>query len=89
MAQLGNVQTVVVCVAGAEGVQGACPVDHVQSVTQAYLIAPTQAAFLDTSAEPFDAVAAGEFFGFSFASTILLWSLAYGAGQIVKLIKKS
>jgi hypothetical protein len=32
---------------------------------------------------------AGEYFAWSFVSTIVLWSVAYGAGQLIELIRKS
>lgn len=37
----------------------------------------------------FDPAVAGEYFGMSFAATIVLWSVAYGAGRVVHLIKNS
>lgn len=87
MAQLGTVQTVVVCIPGTPGVQGACPDGQVQSVTQAYLIAPSEAARFDLMAEPFDAATAGAYFGFAFASTVFVWLLALGAGMVIKMVK--
>jgi hypothetical protein len=86
MAQLGTVQTAVVCVPGSEGTQGVCPAGQVQSVTQAYLVAPSEAAHFDLMAEPFDSVTAGAYFGFAFASTVGLWAVAHGAGQLVKFV---
>lgn len=32
---------------------------------------------------------AGEYFAWSFVSTIVLWSVAYGAGQLIELIRRS
>lgn len=87
MSQLGTVQTVIVCVAGSSGVQGACPDGQMQSVTQAYLVAPSEAARFDLMAEPFDAAQAGAFFGFAFASTIFVWLFSLGVGHIVKLVR--
>lgn len=87
MPQLGTVQTVVVCIPGTSGIQGACPADHVQSVTQAYLIAPSEAARFDLMVEPFDAATAGAYFGFAFASTVFVWLLALGAGMVIKMVK--
>lgn len=87
MAALGTVQTVVVCLAGTSGIQGACPDGQVQSVTQAYLIAPSEATRFDLMAEPFDAATAGAFFGFAFASTVFVWLLALSAGMVIKMVK--
>ena len=87
MAQLGTVQTVVVCVNGTSGVQGACSDGYVQSVTQAYLIAPSEAAKFDLMAEPFDASTAGSYFGFAFASTVFVWLFSLGAGMIIRMVK--
>lgn len=87
MAQLGTIQTVVVCLSGSSGMQGACPSAHVQSVTQAYLIAPSEAVRFDLMVEPFDALQAGAFFGFSFASTMFVWLFSLGVGRIIKMVK--
>lgn len=87
MTQLGIVQTVVVCISGSAGVQGACPMGTVQSVTQAYLVAPSEAARFDLMAEPFNSAQAGAFFGFAFASTIFVWLFSLGLGSIIKLVK--
>ena len=89
MAQLGTVQTVVVCVTGTTGVQGICPVGQVETVTQAYLIAPSEAAYFDLMAEPFDSALAGGYFGFAFASTVFVWLLALGAGSIIKMVRQA
>ena len=89
MAQLGSVQTVVVCLPGASGLQGACPPGQVESVTQAYLIAPSEAANFDLMAEPFDSVAAGANFGFAFTSTVFVWLLSFGAGAIIKMVRSA
>lgn len=89
MAQLGTVQTVVVCVAGSSGIQGACPAGQVESVTQAYLIAPSEAARFDLMSDPFDAGVAGQYFGFAFASTVFVFLLALGCGAIIKMVKSS
>lgn len=87
MAQLGNVQTIVVCINGSAGVQGTCPIGTVQSVTQAYLIAPSEAIRFDLMAEPFDSTQAGTFFGFAFASTMFVWLFSLGVGRVIKMVK--
>ncbi len=87
MAVLGTVQTVVVCIAGAGGVQGPCPDGQIQTVTQAYLVAPTMSSQLDLMTDPFDPGTAGAFFGFAFASTVFVWLSALGAGAIIKMVK--
>lgn len=86
MAQLGLVQTVIVCVPGT-GDQGVCPSGQVPSVTQAYLVAPSEAARFELMAEPFDAGTAGAFFGFAFASTIFLYLTSLGAGTILRMVR--
>lgn len=87
MSQLGTVQIVVVCLSGTSGVQGACPDGHVQSVTQAYLVAPSEASKFDLMAEPFDSATAGAYFGFAFASTVFLWLFSLGIGYVLKTVK--
>ena len=87
MAQLGQVQTVIICLPGASGTQGGCANGQVESVTQAYLIAPSEAVRFDLMAEPFDSVQAGAFFGFSFASTMFVWLFSLGVGRIINMVK--
>jgi hypothetical protein len=87
VAQLGTVQTVVVCLNGTSGMQGPCPQGQVQSVTQAYLVAPSEAARFDLMAEPFDAAIAGAYFSFAFASTVFLWLFSLGCGYVLKMVK--
>lgn len=87
MAQLGTVQTVVVCVSGSAGIQGSCPVGQVQSVTQGYLIAPSEASRFDSTAEPFSSADAAAVFGFSFSVTLGFWLVAKGHGAIISFIK--
>jgi hypothetical protein len=89
MPTLGTVQTVVVCIAGSSGIQGACPTGSVESVTQAYMIAPSQASYFDLMADPFDPGVAGQYFGFAFASTVFVWLLALGAGAVIKMVKSA
>lgn len=87
MVQLGTVQTVVVCINGTSGLQGPCPDGQIQSVTQAYLIVPSEAARFDLMAEPFDAATAGAYFGFAFASTVFIWLTSLGFGYVLKMVK--
>lgn len=89
MAQLGTVQTVVVCIPADSGLQGPCPAGQVQTVTQAYLIAPSEAARFELGAEPFDPAQAGAYFGFAFASTVFVWLSSLGVGHILKLVKQA
>lgn len=84
---LGTVQTVVVCVAGT-GPAGFCPTGYTESVTQAYLIAPSMGSILDAGADPFDSSTAGAFWGFGFAATLSLYLFAYGCGVLFNTIRK-
>lgn len=84
---LGTQQTVVVCIPGSEGVQGACPVGSVQSVTQAYVISASEATRFELASEPFDAATAGAFFAFGFVSTVFLWLIALGAGMVIRTVR--
>lgn len=86
MPVLGTTQTVLVCVPG-EGVRGICPEGFSQSVTQAYLVAPTEAAFLDAMAQPFDPATAGSYFGFAFASTVFLYLVSLGCGSLIQMVR--
>lgn len=87
MAQLGTVQTVVVCVNASSGLQGACPAGQVETVTQAYVISASEAARFELGVEPFDPVQAGAFFGFAFVSTIFIWLFSIGVGHILKTVR--
>jgi hypothetical protein len=51
--------------------------------------ANTYQIYKQVMSEPFSPAQAGEYFGFAFATTIMIWSLAYGAGRLVDLIKNS
>lgn len=88
MTTLGTTQTVIVCVNGSGGVQGACPSGQVESVVSAYLVSSSEAARLDLMAEPFDAATAGAFFGFAFVSTIFVYLTAVGGGVLLQLVKR-
>lgn len=89
MTALGTVQTVVTCVAGGSGLQGACPAGHVESVTQAYLVASSEATRLDLMANPFDAAEAGAYFGFAFAATMFVYLLSFSAGLVIKMVREA
>lgn len=88
MTVLGSTQTVVVCVSGSGGIQGACPTGSIETVTQAYLVSPTNASFLDLSAESFDPATAGAYFSFALFATLAFYMTIYGAGQIVQILKR-
>ncbi|MCS8014621.1 hypothetical protein N0430_31390 [Pseudomonas aeruginosa] len=85
---LGSVQTVLVCVPG-QGVQGFCPDGQSQTVTQAYMIAPSESTALDLMAQPFDASAAGAYFGFAFASTVFVYLLSLACGVLITTVKRA
>lgn len=87
MVQLGTVQTLLVCVPGSQGVQAACPAGHVQSVSSAYVITPSEAGKFELMAEPFSAATAWSFFSFAFAVTIGIWWVAHGAGEIISMVR--
>jgi hypothetical protein len=36
-----------------------------------------------------DPLLLGQFFGFAFASTVTLWAVAYGAGQVISFIRRA
>ncbi|MNM33778.1 hypothetical protein D3C81_444120 [compost metagenome] len=85
---LGNVQTVLVCVPG-QGVQGYCPDGQAQTVTQAYMIAPSESTALDLMAQPFDPSAAGAYFGFAFSSTVFVYLLSLGCGVLIQMVRRA
>lgn len=90
MADLGTVQTIVVCVPGGTGWGSApCPAGQTVSVVQGYVITPSEAAKFNLNAEPFDASTAGAYFGFAFASTVFVWLLSLGAGAIIKMVRSA
>lgn len=89
MGALGTVQTVVVCLPGSSGIEGACPSGQVETVTQAYLIASSEAPRFNLMAEPFDPAIAGQYFGFAFASTCFVYLLAWAAGMVIKMVRSA
>ena len=88
MTVLGATQTVLVCVPGSSGIQGACPSGSVETVTQAYLVSPTNATFLDVSAEPFDTASAAGLFTAGFGATLAFYLLSLSIGQILNMVKR-
>jgi hypothetical protein len=85
---IGSVHTVIVCVPG-NGLQGSCPAGQVQSVTQAYLIAPSESTWLELMAQPFDSGEAGVYFGFAFASTLFVYLISLSAGSLISLVRRA
>lgn len=85
---LGSVQTVVVCIPGTGGVQGSCPAGQIQSVTQAYLIVPSESTWLELMAQPFDSGEASAYFGFAFASTLFVYLISLAAGSLIGFVKR-
>lgn len=88
MTVLGSTQTVLVCVPGSSGIQGACPAGSFETVTQAYLVSPTNASYLDLSSESFDPGTASAYFSFALFATLAFYMTVYGAGQIVQILKR-
>lgn len=87
-ATLGTLQTVVVCIPGT-GTQGwGCPEGMTQSVTQAYLLAPSEAYRFDVLAEPFSPSIAGEYFGFAFASTFFVYLVSFSLGSLISFVRR-
>lgn len=85
-APLGSVQTVIACVAASSGNQGPCPDGQVQSVVTAYVISSTEAARFELSAQPFDPDKATQLFSFGLVTTLSFWLLAWGCGQVLRMI---
>lgn len=84
---IGNIQTVVICVPGTAGVQGACAAGEVQTVTTAYLVSPTASEQLDLLATPIDPAQLGEVWMFGFVATLSIWLLSISAGSVIRMVK--
>lgn len=86
----GVVSTVLVCVPSSTvDATGLCPSGSAPGTAPAYLLNTSQGDAWDLASQPFSAATAGEYFGFAFAATVGLWALAYGAGQVIKLVRTS
>jgi len=48
-----------------------------------------EADALTLASRPFTPAVAGQYFGFAFVTTISIWALAYGAGQLYSFIRKN
>lgn len=84
---IGTVQTLVVCQPASAGFQGACPAGTAQAVVQAYVITASEAARFEATAEPFDATAAGAYFGLAFAATLFVYLFSLGAGAVIRMVR--
>ncbi|MNI94494.1 hypothetical protein D3C73_1526040 [compost metagenome] len=53
------------------------------------MIAPSESTALDLMAQPFDASAAGAYFGFAFASTVFVYLLSLACGVLITTVKRA
>lgn len=86
----GTVQYVLTCSPSSSkgGSQAPCPSGYSITVTQAYLLDPSQAASFDTSTAPFDYSYASGVWGLGFSSVVALYLMSRSAGTILDFIKR-
>ncbi|MFZ2973285.1 MAG: hypothetical protein WA049_11645 [Ferribacterium limneticum] len=86
----GSVQSVLTCTTSANKwlTQAPCPSGHSITVTQAYLLDPSQKAIYETLSAPFDYAYASGVWGLGFSSVVVLYLVARSAGTILDFIKR-
>lgn len=88
MAQLGQVQAVIVCLRGVSGVQGACANGQVESVAQAYLIDSSQQGIIEASMGPFDYEQGAVVWSAAFSMVVGLYFVSAAIGALLGLIRR-
>lgn len=87
---VGSLQTIIVCGPSADGsTTTPCATGQAPQVTQAYVLAPDSASFIDQAAAPFDYAVAAVFWTSSFVLTIWLYVLPRGIGEIVRMVRRA
>lgn len=86
----GTVTSVLTCSASAYSwiTQAPCPTGYSISVTQAYLLDPSQRAAYDAMSAPFDYGYASAVWGLGFSTVVGLYLVARSAGTILDFIKR-
>lgn len=96
MAQLGSIQTVVVCIPVAESTnaqqQTVCPVveGHFSAPAnmQAYVIDSSQQGIIEASIGPFDYAQAAGLWSAAFSIVVGLYFVSTGVGSVLGLIRR-
>lgn len=86
----GSVQSVLTCSPSAIKwiTQSPCPSGYSITVTQAYLLDPSQKASFDAITAPFDYAYASGVWGLGFSSVVVLYLVSRSAGTILDFIKR-
>lgn len=86
----GSVTSVLICSPSAYSwiAQAPCPTGYSISVTQAYLLEPSQKAAYDAMSAPFDYGYASAVWGLGFSTVVGLYLVARSAGTILDFIKR-
>jgi hypothetical protein len=66
-----------------------CGPGREMQVQKVWAMTEAEANTFALNAEPFDPATAGSFFAFAFVSTIGVWALAYGAGEVIQFFRKA
>jgi hypothetical protein len=95
MAQLGSIQTIVVCVPATEQAElqpRVCPAVGGQSMTpatlQAYLIDPAQQNNLEAAVGPFDYQYAASIWSLAFSMVVGLYFVSVSIGSVLGMIRR-
>lgn len=86
----GMVVPVLTCSLSANGktTQSPCPSGYLITVTQAYLLDPSQMASYEALSAPFDYGYASGVWGMGFSTVVGLYLVARSAGTILDFIKR-
>lgn len=90
--QTGSLQTIITCAPSSTGASVQPCADTAAGPTspqlvQAYVLHPTQAPFIDSVTEPFDAQQAGAVFSMSFVSVVGLYLLTSNLAHVLRMIR--
>ena len=86
----GNIYSVLTCSPSANRwiTQSPCPTGFSITVTQAYLLDPSQQNSFDAALAPFDYSYAAGVWGLGFSSVVVLYLVSRSAGTILDFIKR-
>lgn len=87
---IGSIKSVLTCTPSANKwlTQAPCPSGHSITVTQTYLLDPSQQTSYETLSAPFDYAYASGVWGLGFSSVVVLYLVARSAGTILDFIKR-
>ncbi len=86
----GSIQTVLNCIPSAYSwqTQAPCPSGYSVSVTQAYLLDPSQQPLYESLSSPFDYAYAAGIWGLAFSTVVGLYFVSHGIALVLGMIRR-